>query len=826
MKFVLEQIQDNYEKMGQKAATLVKIQQIVDNIPKWFVISYKGFNLETKDINQEAKDEIEEELKDFPSSSVFAIRPSTRNKENFENQYKTILAVKKEDVIEKIREIYLSAISEEANKYREENNINKITVPSVIVQKMVNPQRSGYAFGANPETSSVKEIIVTAVHGLGNQLKTEKESLDTYTIIGDDIDKNIERKYIYNTIENGELVTKRLDKKITKRQIVPKEEILQIKEMVEKAGELFGRFQKIEWAIEGEKIYLINSEPITTLVSPQSKESNPILKENNTIVKKYEGITTPLTFSFIKTVYENMYVKICELFNVEKEKIEVNSRMFKNILALINGRVYYNINGWYEMLEIFPELGKTKIYMEPIMGVNEFAPMNLLPVVQESNFKEKIEVMKNKYEVFKKTSKVKKITDKFNSRIDDIIKRRNVKNMNLDELHDYYYEIERKILAKWDAPLINEFLATIFQKRLKEMCIKYFHDEATSIQNDLLCIENGTICVDMAQRIKEMAELARYDRSLLRLLEKDDILYIKKNLIQYSNFYDAINEYLELYSERSIHELKLETQSLKENPIKLYHAIAALARRMKDEKVEYINYEEINMKAEEKIKPISKYNFIGKAKFDYNLKYARYTVENRELLRYERTRVFGKIRELFLRIGLILTSMDVLEKKRDILYLEVEEVLDYIAGKSSFNNLKELVRLRKEEYKKYSKETPKIINEKEEKTNDIIQKYLVGVGVSEGIVKGRVKIITNIEDAEKIRPGEILVAEYGDPGWIMIFPKVEGIILEKEKITSEAAIVAKELGIPMIVGVKDLLTKLEDGEKIEFDAREGRIKKI
>lgn len=826
MKFVLEQIQDNYEKMGQKAATLVKIQQIVDNIPKWFVISYKGFNLETKDINQEAKEEIEEELKDFPSSSVFAIRPSTRNKENFENQYKTILAVKKEDVIEKIKEIYLSAISEEANKYREENNINKITVPSVIVQKMVNPQRSGYAFGANPETSSVKEIIVTAVHGLGNQLKTEKESLDTYTIIGDDIDKNIERKYIYNTIENGELVTKRLDKKITKRQIVPKEEILQIKEMVEKAGELFGRFQKIEWAIEGEKIYLINSEPITTLVSPQSKESNPILKENNTIVKKYEGITTPLTFSFIKTVYENMYVKICELFNVEKEKIEVNSRMFKNILALINGRVYYNINGWYEMLEIFPELGKTKIYMEPIMGVNEFAPMNLLPVVQESNFKEKIEVMKNKYEVFKKTSKVKKITDKFNSRIDDIIKRRNVKNMNLDELHDYYYEIERKILAKWDAPLINEFLATIFQKRLKEMCIKYFHDEATSIQNDLLCIENGTICVDMAQRIKEMAELARYDRSLLRLLEKDDILYIKKNLIQYSNFYDAINEYLELYSERSIHELKLETQSLKENPIKLYHAIAALARRMKDEKVEYINYEEINMKAEEKIKPISKYNFIGKAKFDYNLKYARYTVENRELLRYERTRVFGKIRELFLRIGLILTSMDVLEKKRDILYLEVEEVLDYIAGKSSFNNLKELVRLRKEEYKKYSKETPKIINEKEEKTNDIIQKYLVGVGVSEGIVKGRVKIITNIEDAEKIRPGEILVAEYGDPGWIMIFPKVEGIILEKEKITSEAAIVAKELGIPMIVGVKDLLTKLEDGEKIEFDAREGRIKKI
>lgn len=819
MKFVLEQTQDNYEQMGEKATTLVKMQQVVDDIPRWFVVSHKGFNLETKDIEEEAKNEIEEELKDFPASSVFAIRPSAINKDHFENQYQSILAVKKENVIEKIKEIYLSAISEEANKYREENNIYITTIPSVIVQKMVNSERAGYAFGANPETSNVKEIIIKAVYGLGNQLKTEKEKLDTYTISNDNIEKNIERKYVYNQIENGEVVTKKLDKKITKRQITSKEEILQIKDMVEKAGELFGRFQKVEWAVEGEKIYLINSEPITTLVSPQSKEVKPKLKENNEIVKKYEGITTPLTFSFIKTVYENMYVKICEIFNVEKEKIEINSQMFKNILALIDGRVYYNINGWYEMLEMFPELGKTKIYMEPIMGVNEFAPMNLLPVVQESNFKEKIEVMKNKYDVFRKTNKVKKITDKFNSRVNDIIKRKNIKNMNLEELHDYYYEIERKILARWDAPLINEFLATIFQKRLKEICIKYFQDEATSIQNDLLCIENGIICTDMAQRIKEMAELARYDRSLLRLLEKDDILYIKKNLIQYSNFYDAINEYLELYSDRSIHELKLETQSLKENPLNLYHAIAALARRMRDEKVEYIDYESINIKAEEKIKSIK---FLGKAKLEYNLKYARYTVENRELLRYERTRVFGKIRELFLRIGLILTSMDVLEEKRDVLYLEVEEVLDYIAGKSTINNLKELVRLRKEQYEKYSKEQPieKTIN-----TTNAEVKELNGIGASTGIARGRIKVVSNIENAE-IRPGEILVAEYSDPGWIMVFPKVEGIILEKEKITSEAAIVAKELGIPIIVGVKDLLQKVKDGERVEFDAKTGKIKKI
>lgn len=222
MKFVLEQTPDNYEQMGEKATTLVKMQQIVDNISKWFVVSHKGFNLETKEIEQEAKNEIEEELKDFPASALFAIRPSKRNKDYFENQYQAILAVKKDEVLNKVREIYLSALSEDANKYREENKIDQITVPSVIIQKMVNADRAGYAFGANPETSNVKEIIVKAVYGLGNQLKTEKEKLDTYTISNDNIDKNIERKYVYNQIENGEVITKKLDKKITKRQITPK----------------------------------------------------------------------------------------------------------------------------------------------------------------------------------------------------------------------------------------------------------------------------------------------------------------------------------------------------------------------------------------------------------------------------------------------------------------------------------------------------------------------------------------------------------------------------------------------------------------------------
>ena len=80
-------------------------------------------------------------------------------------------------------------------------------------------------------------------------------------------------------------------------------------------------------------------------------------------------------------------------------------------------------------------------------------------------------------------------------------------------------------------------------------------------------------------------------------------------------------------------------------------------------------------------------------------------------------------------------------------------------------------------------------------------------------------------DDIKIDSGEILVAEYSDPGLIMLFPKVEGILLEKERTNSYVAIVAKELGIPTIVNISGLMSEINNGDKIEFDTKTGQITK-
>lgn len=843
MEYVIEKESKRYELMGGKGTALAKIGMSIDNIPNWFAVAYTGFDIERKTIISDAKHEIEEKLKEYPEDSYFAVRSSAANEDSKENsfagQFDTFLYVKKQDVINKVQQVYMSAFSDRIEAYRKENNIQEIMIPSVIVQKMVNSEKAGVAFGANPVNSNIKEIIVSAVFGLGSGLVDGIATSDTYTVLNSEIKKEIAQKDFLHVLDNDEVVQKNIEEDIKKKQVLTDDQILEVKELVKKANEFFGRYQDIEWAYEGEKLYLLQSRPITTLGSRKNENAKINVFDNSNIVESYGGITTPLTFSFIRTVYENVYIELCKIFNVEQEKIEMNAQMFKNMLALIDGRVYYNLYGWYGLLSMFPGLGSNKKFMEQMMGVKESLPDDLFPVPQPT-FKDKLGLVSTGYGLVKGFFKIRKMTDRFYDRLNDALEEKDIDNMDLYELHDYYYELESKLLHKWDAPLVNDFLAMIFYGQLKQKCTQIFKEEGNRVHNDLLCSEGGIISAEPAKRIKELAEIAKDNEALLELLENEDLLYVKKELPKYKEFNQKLKEYLDKFSDRCLQELKLETETLKDNPASLYHSISTFAKRMKQTKIEVVDAEEARINAEKKVKQALKLKPIEKSKFKFILKHARFTVKNRENLRFERTRLFGRVREIFLRIGYILTSMNVIEEKRDIFYLEVDEILFYIDGKSTTNNLRELIAIRKEQYMKYKDTNPDerfysygAVNigndfkrEKQIMTEDReIVLELKGIGASPGKVQGRVRVITNPANA-KLEQGEILIAEYTDPGWIMLFPAASGILVERGSLLSHSAIVSRELGIPAVVGITGLLNTLKTGDLVELDGTTGVVKKI
>jgi pyruvate,water dikinase len=100
-----------------------------------------------------------------------------------------------------------------------------------------------------------------------------------------------------------------------------------------------------------------------------------------------------------------------------------------------------------------------------------------------------------------------------------------------------------------------------------------------------------------------------------------------------------------------------------------------------------------------------------------------------------------------------------------------------------------------------------------------------GVGCCPGVVRGRARVILDPRNAE-ILPGEILVAPRTDPGWILLFPSAEGLLVEHGSLLSHSAIVAREMGIPAVVSIESLTAWLKTGDLVELDGSTGRVSRF
>jgi pyruvate,water dikinase len=225
--------------------------------------------------------------------------------------------------------------------------------------------------------------------------------------------------------------------------------------------------------------------------------------------------------------------------------------------------------------------------------------------------------------------------------------------------------------------------------------------------------------------------------------------------------------------------------------------------------------------------------------FSATLKLARARVKDRENLRFERTRVYGRVRAIFVEIGQRLRELDVFGDATDIFYLSADEISGIVRGTGSSCRLSALVECRRREFAKYAKDDDpprRFITKGPAQLPSSMQAAPISVSNSDefsrsgqacspGIVRGPVRIVRDPRDAE-IQQGEILVAQRTDPGWVMIFPLVTGMIMERGSLLSHSAIVARELRIPAVVGVEDACSWLKDGDWVELDGASGTIRRL
>jgi len=211
-------------------------------------------------------------------------------------------------------------------------------------------------------------------------------------------------------------------------------------------------------------------------------------------------------------------------------------------------------------------------------------------------------------------------------------------------------------------------------------------------------------------------------------------------------------------------------------------------------------------------------------------------VRDRENLRFERTRVFGHARRVFLAMGRELVAHGRLDDPRDVLFLTVGEVLGAVEGFGLSADLRRLAEMRRaEDVASAARPDP---GERVEITGAAITGAAntnqpatapdgdrqIGMGCSAGRVTAVARVVTEPR-TRRLAAGEILVASHTDPGWIALFANAAAIVVERGSLLSHSAIVARELGLPCVVGLKGATGWIVDGETIEVDGASGLVRK-
>ena len=784
-------------KIGGKAGALAKLSGEAC-IPDWFAVGIDGAD----------EAEIMGALEKFDDNALFAVRSSASAEDGRENsfagQFETYLNIPKPDVCQNIRKVQNSGFSCRVKAYKRGRKTENTNM-AVLVQKMVKADCAGVAFGANPVTGNTKECIISAVSGLGDKLVNGSVDADTYTV-------------------NSSSAVSGSD---NDRGILTHLQCLEIAELCKKAGRFFGCYQDIEWAYENGKLFLLQSRPITSLRKFSAKSGCINIWDNSNIAESYNGVTTPLTFSFIRLAYEHVYREMCRMLGVNENKIRENDYIFTHMLGLCDGQVYYNLLSWYKLVAILPGYKTNAKFMEQMMGVKEELPPHvrkLLPSPSDST------IFTAARRLYKHHRRSQQNVAAFFELLNNTIKQRDLSSLSLFELAQYYRELENKLLKNWDAPVINDFFSMIFYGLLKNTAKKWCGIEDEHKFNSLLRNTGGIISAEPARLVCELAHMLRENKDLLDCFTAGDIPGIQQKL--HGEIKVKINEYLEKFGDRCINELKLESETLRDNPLPLYRAAGNLAVKLND----LANADNSSMQIfkdnfdEHEI--INKAGF-RKPLFKWILKNARRTIRNRENLRFERTRVFGTVRSIFREIGMRLASFNVIDGRDDIFYLELGEALAYIEGTATTADLRGLVAVRKKEFAAFEKlhidrfETYDCVSlsRRHVRQNDNAQTsadVLNGLGCCPGIVRGRARVIIDPKNAV-IHPGEILIAQRTDPGWIMLFPAAAGVLVEYGSLLSHAAIVVREMGIPAVVSVKNLFASVKTGDLLELDGEKGLV---
>lgn len=760
-------------------------------------------------------------LSQFGEEHAYAVRSSATAEDlphaSFAGQHDTYLnIIGKKAILQHISKCWASLFTDRAVIYRMQNGFDHRQVYlSVIVQKMVFPQASGILFTADPITSNRKLLSIDASFGLGEALVSGLVSADCYKVEeGEIVNKRIATKKlaIYGLKEGG-TETKQIDRDQQKTQTLTEHQILQLARTGRQIEAYFGCPQDIEWCLVDDTFYIVQSRPITTIFPiPEAND-----QENHVYVSVgHQQMMTdpikPLGLSFF-------------LLTTNAPMRKAGGRLFVDVTHQLASPVSRNM------------LLKAMGQHDPLL---KYA---LMTIIERGDF---IKPLPNDHkapgpsrnntdmlaQIENNPTIVSDLIKKSQTSIEEL--KQKIQTKSGYDLFDFILEDIQELKKILFAPQSSAvFMAAINASTwVNEKMNGWLGEKnaadtlSQSVPNNITS-EMGLSLLDVADVIRPYPEVIDY----LQHVKDENFLDELDKFEGGRETRDAFNAFLNKYGMRCAGEIDITRTRWREKPIILVPMIIGNIKNFEPNagKRKFEQGLRVALEKEKELLDRLKKLPDGEQKAKETkrmIDLIRNFIGYREYPKYGMINRYFVYKQALLKEAEQLVKAGVIHEKEDIYYLTFEEFREAVrTNKLDY----QIINKRKDDYKLYEKLTPpRVITSDGEtlsgeyKRENLPAEALVGLPVSSGVIEGRARVILNMEDAN-LEEGDILVTSFTDPSWTPLFVSIKGLVTEVGGLMTHGAVIAREYGLPAVVGVENATKLIRDGQRILVNGTEGYI---
>ncbi|MED3835644.1 phosphoenolpyruvate synthase [Peribacillus frigoritolerans] len=782
--------------------------------------------IEGIEIDKGIEEDIDRCLLTFGFEHAYAVRSSATAEDlpfaSFAGQQDTYLNIKGKDaILQHISKCWASLFTDRAVIYRIQNGFDHRKVYlSVVIQRMIFPQASGILFTADPVSSNRKVLSIDASFGLGEALVSGLVSADNYKVHeGRIVEKKISAKKlaIYARKEGG-TVEKEIEPGQQVLSTLSDEQVLGLERIGRKLEAHFGCPQDIEWCLVDDTFYIVQSRPITTLYPiPEAND-----QENHV---------------YVSVGHQQMMTDAMKPLGLSFWLLTTPAPM-----RIAGGRLFVDVTHMVASPESRKMLVEAMGQHDPLMKDA------LINIIERGDFIKSVPNDKQEQSSGKSNKSVPSADSRAQIENDptivsDLIKRtqtsieelkQNIQTKSGSELFDFILEdiqILKKIL--FDPQSSAVFMAAIDASSwINEKMNKWLGEKnaadtlSQSVPNNITS-EMGLALMDVADVIRPYPKVIDY----LQQVKDDNFM---DELVKFDGgqeTQDAIYDYLGKYGMRCAGEIDITKTRWSEKPTTLVPVILSNIKNFEPNasNLKFEQGRQEALKKEQEILDRLKQLPDGEQKAKETkrmISLIRNFIGYREYPKYGMVNRYFVYKQALLKEAELLVQANVIHEKEDIYYLTFEELHEVVhTNKLDY----QMISKRKDEYRLYEKLTPpRVITSDGEiivgeyKRDNLMAEAIVGLPVSSGIIEGRARVILNMEDAD-LEDGDILVTTFTDPSWTPLFVSIKGLVTEVGGLMTHGAVIAREYGLPAVVGVVNATKLIKDGQRIRVNGTEGYI---